>query len=46
MQYGWTALMWACRKGHVDVVDYLLDRGANVHAEDVNIRLYSVFQSL
>ena len=24
LQYGWTALLWACEKGHIDVVDCLL----------------------
>ena len=28
-QCGWTALMWACYKGHTLVASELLDRGAN-----------------
>jgi ankyrin repeat protein len=30
LQYGTTALVWACRKGTVDIVDSLLKAGANV----------------
>lgn len=30
LQYGTTALVWACRKGNVDIVDSLLKAGANV----------------
>jgi ankyrin repeat-rich membrane spanning protein len=30
LQYGTTALVWACRKGSVDIVDSLLKAGANV----------------
>lgn len=32
--------MWACEKGYSDMVDYLLEHGANVQAEDVNYLLY------
>jgi ankyrin repeat protein len=30
LQYGTTALVWACRKGNVDIVESLLKAGANV----------------
>jgi hypothetical protein len=30
LQYGTTALVWACRKGNADIVDSLLKAGANV----------------
>jgi len=30
LQYGTTALLWACRKGSVDIVESLLKAGANV----------------
>ena len=36
LQYGWTPLLWACDKSHVDVVDYLLERGADIDVEDVS----------
>ena len=31
--HGWTALHLAARKGHVDVIKFLLDQGANIDAE-------------
>ncbi len=34
MQYGYTALMWAAMNGHVDVVEYLVEAGANLEAVD------------
>ena len=30
LQYGTSALVWATRKGHKDVVEKLLEKGANV----------------
>ena len=35
LKYGWTALLWACDKSHEEVVEYLLEYGADVHSEDV-----------
>lgn len=29
-QYGTTALIWACRKSHTEIVDILLQAGSNV----------------
>ena len=34
-QYGWTALLWACDNSHADVVDFLLQHGADIDAQDV-----------
>jgi ankyrin repeat protein len=34
--YGGTALIWAAQKGHMEVVKFLLERGADVHAKAVN----------
>lgn len=34
-QYGWTALLYACDESLDDVVDYLLDTGADINAADV-----------
>ncbi len=34
--YKGTALIWAVQKGHMEVVDFLLRRGANVHAQAIN----------
>ena len=34
VQYGWTALMSACRAGHRDMAELLLDRDAEVDAAD------------
>ena len=36
-QYGWTALLWACDNSHADVVDYLLQHGPDVDAQDVSL---------
>ena len=33
-QQGRTALLWASKNGHVDIVRMLLDRGASVDATD------------
>ena len=33
-KYGATALIYACDKGHLDVVTYLLDRGADINHKD------------
>src|SRR5262245_26656349 len=33
-KYGVTALGFACSKGHLDAVQLLVERGANVNAED------------
>ena len=35
MQYRWTALLWACDKSDANMVGYLLERGADVDAQDV-----------
>lgn len=35
LQYGWTPLLWACERGHSEVVDYLLEHGAEVDIKDV-----------
>ena len=40
----WTALHWACKEGHSEIVDKLIDHGADVNAEDVSFvtqELYS-----
>ena len=34
MQHGWTALMRAAKHGHVEVVEALLKRGADMHAKN------------
>ena len=34
LQFGYLALLWACTKGHVDVVKVLLAAGANIEASD------------
>ena len=31
-QYGTTPLIWACRKGYIEIVDALLAEGANADA--------------
>ena len=33
MQGGWTALMWAAQYGHLQIVQELLKRGANIEAQ-------------
>lgn len=42
LQYGTTALVWACRKGTVDIVDSLLKAGANVDTAGMVI-LFCIF---
>jgi len=37
-QDGWTAMIWAAYKGHLNVVALLFDRGANIEAADDVIR--------
>ena len=32
VQYGTTALIWACRKGHYEVIQMLINAGANCNA--------------
>ncbi len=32
MQYGCTALIWAASQGHVNVVQFLVEAGANLEA--------------
>ena len=34
LQDGWTALMWASYKGHLDCVKNLLDKGAEVNMQN------------
>ena len=34
MQHGWTVVMKAAENGHLPVVEYLVDRGANIEAKD------------
>ncbi len=34
MQDGYTPLMWAAKKGHVNVVQCLVEAGANLEAVD------------
>ncbi len=34
MQGGWTALILAARKGHVNVMQCLVEAGANIEAAD------------
>ncbi|CAH1776765.1 unnamed protein product [Owenia fusiformis] len=36
LQYGTTPLIWACRKGHVDIVQALLEEGASVDTAGMN----------
>ena len=33
-QFGWTPLLFAAENGHLPVIEYLLERGANVQAKD------------
>ena len=42
-QDGWTALMYASRKGHMEVVKLLLDHGANKDLQDEVRIIYVVF---
>jgi ankyrin repeat protein len=40
MQNGHTALIWAASMGHVNVVQYLVEAGANlVTADDVSVHV-------
>ncbi len=36
VQYGWTALLWTCDSGNSDMVDYLLEHGADANVCDVS----------
>ena len=41
LQYGNTALHWACANGHTEVVQYLLTNGVNLSATNkVNHKQY------
>jgi ankyrin repeat protein len=33
-KYGWNALMYACRRGYKEIVNYLLDKGAFIYIRD------------
>ena len=35
LQYGYTALLWACERGYLEVVQLLLQNGADPKAESV-----------
>jgi ankyrin repeat protein len=35
--YGFTSLNWASSEGHLDIVQYLISKGANIEAKDNNI---------
>ena len=37
VQYGWSPLMRACKNGHLDIVNVLIDKGADVNDKD-NVR--------
>ena len=32
--YGWTPLHYACRKGSIPIVQYLISKGANIESKD------------
>jgi len=34
LQEGMTSLMWACYRGHLDIVNVLIDNGADVNDKD------------
>ena len=36
---GYTSLMYASKYGHLDVVRFLVDSGADVHVKDINGKL-------
>jgi hypothetical protein len=29
--WGWTPMLWACLKGRMDILEYLVSKGANIH---------------
>ena len=35
---GWTALVYAAKNGHGDIVTVLIDHGANTESEDKDVR--------
>jgi ankyrin repeat protein len=35
--YGFTSLIYASEKGHLDIVEYLISQGPNIEAKDNNI---------
>ncbi|XP_076275512.1 histone-lysine N-methyltransferase G9a isoform X2 [Rhynchophorus ferrugineus] len=39
---GWTPLVWACEHGHIDIVKYLISKGADIDLRDVeyNVALH------
>ncbi len=44
MQYGYTALMWAARNGHVNVVQCLVAAGANLEAVSSYVSVHVVWE--
>jgi len=34
INYNWNYLCWAAERGHLEVVKYLIENGANIHAAD------------